>query len=295
MLLQVVLPLSLAFIMFSLGLGLTLEDFTRVAKAPKAFFVGATAQLVLLPSVAFGLLQIFPLPPELATGVMIISFCPGGVTSNILTKFAGGALALSISMTAVVSLLSVVTVPLLVTWSSQHFMGTAAPDISVGKLAVSMFAITAVPVVIGLAVRRAAPEKAVRAEPWVSRVAAGLFALIVIGALASNWQLFIDNIGTLGEVLIALNLILLALGHGIARLVGLERDQRVAIAIETGVQNGTLGITVGSLIMESATGLPPLSLPSGVYGITMYLVTAPYIAWARRSRQAADASSAESL
>lgn len=289
MLIQVVLPLSLAFIMFSLGLGLTIEDFTRVAKAPKAFFAGATAQIFLLPAVAFGLLQLFPLPPELATGVMILSFCPGGVTSNILTKFAGGALALSISMTAVVSLLSVVTVPLLVTWSSTHFMGTAAPDISVGKLAISMFAITAVPVAIGLFVRRAAPEKAIKAEPWVARIAAGLFALIVVGALASNWKLFVDNIGTLGPVLVAVNIILLALGHTIAAGIGLERDQRVAIAIETGVQNGTLGITVGSLIMESANGLPPLSLPSGVYGITMYLVTAPYIVWARRGRSAATA------
>ena len=282
MLLDVFLPLSLAFIMFSLGLGLTFGDFTRVAKAPRGFVIGAAAQIALLPLVAYLLLQIFSLPPELALGVMILSFCPGGVTSNILTKFAGGAVALSVSLTAVVSLLSVVTVPLLVAWSATAFMGVAAPDVDVGGLAVAMFAITAVPVFIGVMIRRFAEGFANGFEPWASRIASVLFLVIVVGALAANWSVFVSNLWTLGPVLVLLNAIMLALGFAFARVAGLSRKEGVAVAMEAGVQNATLGITVGSLIAEQAAGLAPFSLPSGVYGITMYAVVAPFILWARR-------------
>lgn len=279
--LTVFLPLSLAFIMFSLGLGLTLADFTRVAKFPKAFFVGFLAQVVLLPVVAFILLMFFNLPGELALGVMILSFCPGGVTSNIMTRLAGGALALSISLTAVFSLLSVLTVPLLVAWSATHFMGTAAPSINVTGLAISMFAITAIPVFLGLVLRHFASRFAVSAEPWFTRVATILFVVIVVGALAANWSVFIENLTILGPLVIALNVVLIGIGYLLARMTQLDIRETAAIAIETGVQNSTLGITVGSLIMEAANGLPPLSLPSGVYGITMYLVTIPFVLWMR--------------
>lgn len=283
MLLDVFLPLSLAIIMFSLGLGLTIDDFARVARLPKAFAIGAMAQIVLLPAAAWLLLRMFSLPPELALGVMILSFCPGGVTSNILTKLAGGAVALSVTLTAVVSLVSVVTVPLLVAWAADALMGVAAPDVNIGRLGVSMFAITAVPVALGVAVRAKATSFANRAEPWVSRAANVLFVVIVIGALASNWTLFIENLPLLGPALILLNVVLLGLGMMLARIGGLDAGESTAISLETGVQNATLGITVGGLIAAEAAGaLPPYALPSGVYGITMYLVTAPFILWMRR-------------
>ncbi|MEX3011439.1 bile acid:sodium symporter family protein [Hoeflea sp. TYP-13] len=284
MLLSVFLPLSLAFIMFSLGLGLTVGDFARVVSQPKAFFAGAFSQVVLLPLVAFVLLHLFDLPAELAVGVMILSFCPGGVTSNIITKLAGGGVALSVTLTAVVSLLSVITVPLLVAWSADYFMGTSAPDINVSTLALAMFAITAVPVAIGVALRHRALALAERIETTVSRIAMVLFVVIVAGALASNWGLFISNLALLGPLLILLNVIMLLVGLGVGRVLSLERGEGIAIAIETGVQNSTLGITVGSLILEAANGLPPFSLPSGVYGITMYFVALPFILWMRRSR-----------
>ncbi len=285
MLLTVILPLSLAFIMFSLGLGLTGADFARVLRIPKAFAVGAVAQIVLLPVVAFLLLLLFPLPPEIAVGVMILSFCPGGVTSNILTKLAGGTLALSITLTAIVSLLSVITVPWFVGWSADHFMGLAAPAIDVTSLAVSMFAITAVPVALGVALRHFAPGWATKAEPWAGRVALVLFVVIVIGALASNWTLFVENLPVLGPVLVLLNVLMLVIGMAAARLAGLSRGDAIAIALEAGVQNATLGITVGGLIAVGAAGFSPFALASGVYGITMYLVTAPFILWMRRSRR----------
>ncbi len=283
-LLSVFLPLSLAFIMFSLGLGLTVADFKRVVAQPRGFVAGAVSQIVLLPLIAFILLQFFNLEPELAVGVMILAVCPGGVTSNIMTRLAGGAVALSVTLTGVVSLVSVVTVPLLVAWSADYFMGQTAPDIDVTALALAMFAITAVPVAIGVALRHFATAFARGIEPMVMRIATILFVVIVVGALAANWSLFVANLARLGPLLVILNVVLLAAGLGFASLLGLEREDRVAVAIETGIQNSTLGITVGSLIVEASQGLPPFSLPSGVYGITMYVVSLPFVLWMRQGR-----------
>lgn len=280
-LITVFLPLALAIIMFSLGLGLTLEDFRRVFVAPKAFGIGALSQIVILPIVAYAIAVAFGLRPELAVGLMILSFCPGGVTSNILTKFARGDLALSISLTGVISLVAVVSVPLLVAFSADHFMGVDAPPVNVTSLAVAMFLITALPVVLGMAMRHYAPRATGVVERPLEWVAVVLFVIVVVGALAANWALFVENLAVLGPAVVVLNIVLLALGLGLARLAALDGRQATAIAIETGIQNATLGITVGSLIVEQASALPPFSLPSGVYGITMYAVSLPFVFWRR--------------
>ena len=280
-LITVFLPLALAIIMLSLGLGLTIDDFRRVVLEPKAFAIGAVAQLVLIPLVAYGLAVLFRLPPELAVGMMILSFCPGGVTANLLTKLAGGEVALSISLTGVISLVTVFTMPVLVVLAADHFMGLDAPAVNVTALGVSMFLITFVPVVAGIAIRRFAEGFAVSLDAVLSRIAVVLFVVVVLGALAANWRLFIENLALLGPGLVILNVVLLAAGMGLARAFGLTRREGKAIAIETGIQNATLGITVGSLIVEQASALPPFSLPSAVYGITMYLVSVPFVMWLR--------------
>ncbi|MFH1794196.1 MAG: bile acid:sodium symporter family protein [Pseudomonadota bacterium] len=281
-LITVFLPLALAVIMFSLGLGLTVADFARVAAQPRAFGVGAFSQLVTIPLVAFLIAKAFGLPPELAVGLMILSFCPGGVTSNILTKLAKGDLALSISLTGVISLVAVFTMPPLVAYFARHFMGLDAPPVDVTRLGISMFLITAAPVVIGILVRRFAEGLALSIEPIVEKLALVLFVVVVIGALAANWALFVANLAVLAPSLVVLNVALLAIGLALGRVFALGPAQSTAIAIETGIQNATLGITVGSLIAEQAGALPPFSLPSGVYGITMYLVTIPFVLWRRR-------------
>ena len=172
------------------------------------------------------------------------------------------------TLTGVVSLVSVVTVPLLMAWSANWFMGRAAPDIDVTALALAMFAITAVPVAIGVAIRHFAGALATRIEPMVMRIATVLFIIIVIGALAANWSLFITNLAVLGPLLVVLNIVLLAVGMGFARILGLDRGDSIAVAMETGIQNSTLGITVGSLIVEAAQGgcrpsaCPPASTAS---------------------------------
>lgn len=283
-LLNVVLPLALAFIMFSLGVGLTLADFARVVKLPKAFFAGAAMQLVLLPVTAFVLLQIFSLPPELAVGVMILSFCPGGVTSNMLTRMAGGAVALSITLTGVISLLSVLTVPFLVVWAMGEFMGDGGTAVSVTSIAVAMFLITTVPVAIGVALRHFATGFADRIETGCIRVAGVLFAVIVLAALAANWGPFIENLPTLGPLLVVMIIALLSISFMVSRFLGLERGDSIAIALEAGLQNGTLGITVGTLLVEAAAGLTPFTLPSAIYGIVMYVITLPLVLWLRGQR-----------
>ncbi|WP_127114852.1 bile acid:sodium symporter family protein [Shimia sediminis] len=274
MLIDVALPLSLAFIMFSLGFGLTFADFGRVLAMPRAALTGMVLQVIAVPLVAFGLLKLVNLPPALAFGVMILAFCPGGVTSNILTKLAGGNVALSITLTAIVSLLSVVTVPILVDWAAGAFLGEAAVQINVTGIAISMFAITAVPVLIGLLLRFVAKGFAERTESVISTIAVVLFVVIVIAALATNWQMFIDNIGRLGPLLIGMNALLLILGVLIARGVGLSGGDGLCISVEMGVQNAALGITVAGLVAKTG-GIPEFAVPAALYGITMYVVTIP--------------------
>lgn len=281
LLLDLFLPLSLAVIMLSLGLGLTLGDFGRVVRLPRAFIAGAIAQVILLPLVAFGLLMIVPLPPELALGVMILSFCPGGVTSNVLVRFARGALALSITLTAVVSLLAVVTVPVLVAWMAELFVG-ASTEVDVSNLAVAVFLITTLPVATGVAIRHAAPAFADRVEKPLAMLANIIFVLIVIGAVAAGAGTLLGNLATLGPLLIALNVAMLAIGLAVGWVSGLTRPERIAIALEAGVQNAALGITLGGLLADASGALPGFTLPSAIYGITMYLVVAPFLWWARR-------------
>ena len=280
-LINVVLPLSLAIIMLGLGIGLTVGDFARVLKAPRAFAIGAIAQVILLPLTAYAVVMLFALPPAIAVGFMLLGYCPGGVTSNILAKLARGDVALSVSLTAVISLLSLFTVPALAAWSVVHFMGDTAPKVSITSLTIAVFLITTLPVLIGVAIRHFATGFAQRVEPVLSALATILFIVIVAAALLGNWDILMASLPTLGPALITLNLALLLIGLGLGRLAALSRRQAKTVSIETGIQNATLGITLAALISGQTEGFSEMALPSGVYGITMYLVAAPFVAWFR--------------
>ena len=223
----------------------------------------------------------FDLSGELAVGLMILACCPGGVTSNILTKLAGGDTALSISYTAVVSVVSVITLPLIVGFSMDHFMGTKSPDIEILNLGMTMFLLTTVPVIIGMLVRRYSESTADGIEPLIGKIAAGLFIIIVIAAIASEFDTLMDNIGTLGPAVVLLNIIMLGIGWRSAMILDLEDNQATTVSIESGIQNATVGITVGGLVLapEAGATLSVLSLPSGVYGVLMYIVIAPFLYW----------------
>ncbi|MEM1293806.1 MAG: bile acid:sodium symporter family protein [Verrucomicrobiota bacterium] len=283
MIVNVILPIILGVIMFSLGLGLRGKDFSQVLQFPKAFGTGLVNQLVLLPLIGFGITLAFQLKAEIAVGMMILTFCPGGVTTNVLTRLVKGNVPLSISLTAITSLLSILTVPFLVALVTKHFMGADAPDVNIAKLGIQMFLITAVPVFLGMLLTRAAPGLVEKISGPFSKIGLVLFVLIVLAALAKNWEVVWTNLPTLGPALIVLNVVLLIVGILTSKAVRLGPRDASTIAIESGIQNGTLGIAVGTLIaVGSVENLPPTTVPAAVYGITMYLVSMPFIFWRRK-------------
>ena len=276
---DVVLPLALAFIMLALGLGLTFDDFARVVRRPRDFAVGAVSQIVVLPAVAFALASIWPMAPELALGLMIIAAAPGGVTSNILTAFARGDVALSISLTAVISLLSVITIPIIVVFAYGQFIGEqTGRDISVAGTAVSVFLIVAVPVLIGLLVSRFAEGFALRFEPAARKISAVLFVLVLAGAIYDQRANIVPYFAQAGLVTLVLNLLMMAIAYLLARMFATGPTQRIAIAIECGLQNGTLAIAVAVLLFGGGLA----TVPAATYSLIMFATALIYIALRRR-------------
>lgn len=276
---DIILPLALAFIMFVLGLGLTFDDFARVARKPRDFFVGAATQVILLPVVAFGLISIWSLPPELALGVMIIAAAPGGVTSNILTAFGRGDVALSISLTAVISLLSVITIPAVVVFAYAQLIGGQAGDVSVAGTALSVFVIVTVPVLIGLAVRRYAESFAIRIEPVARQISAGLFVLVLVGAIFQERANIATYFAQAGLITLTLNIVMMVLAYLIARIFASGPKQRITISLECGLQNGTLAIAVAALLFDGGLA----TVPAATYSLIMFATALLFIFFLRRA------------
>ena len=276
---QIFLPLSLAFIMFSLGLELTIKDFKRVALQPKDFIIGTISQLFLLPIIAFGLLSLWPLQPALAVGVMIIAACPGGVTSNLLTYLARGDTALSISLTAIISLLAVFTLPLIVSFSLHYFMdATKAPELSIGKTILGVFVITTVPAIIGMFVKKIRPAFAEKFKRLARIIASVLFALIIIGAVLAEKENMAGYFKQAGLLTLALNLIMMALAIFLSKFSGLGQRQQIAITLECGLQNGTLAIFVAATLIGNKT----MMVPGGIYSLLMFVSAIAYLIVAKR-------------
>ena len=279
MIIDIFLPASLIFIMLTLGLGLESSDFTNLVRKPRSFFVGLTNQILLLPLVTYIIILVFGITKEAAVGMMILACCPGGVTSNIITKLAKGDTALSISYTAFNSILAIVTLPLIVGFSMKSFMGQEAPDVNILSLGLTMFFITAVPVGIGLLIREKNKYYADKLEPKASKISTILFAIIILGALLSEWETFINNFVLLGPAIVLLILAMLTIAYRSSKLFKMSDKQSITVAIESAMQNGTVGITVGNLIINPESGLSILSIPSGVYSILMYLICLPFVFW----------------
>lgn len=280
---QVFLPLSLAFIMFSLGLALVGADFKRVFTKPKDFLVGAFSQVVLLPLVAFAIVSFWDLDPALAVGVMIIAACPGGVTSNLLTHLARGDTALSVSLTAVISLLSVVTLPVIVGFSIVTLMGAEAPEMNVAKVAGGSFVIVAVPVLLGMFVRRYAEGFALRFERIARHVSSALFVIIILGAIYSLRDQIAGFFADAGMVALVLNAVMMVLAFYLARFAGLAGPQRIAITLECGLQNGTLAIFVAATLIGNQT----MMIPGAVYSLVMYATAAVFMPMVMRNGRGA--------
>ena len=277
---DVILPIALAFIMFALGLGLTFDDFARVAKRPRDFLVGALCQIALLPLVAFLIVSVWPIAPELALGVMIIAAAPGGVTSNILTAFGRGDVALSISLTAVISLLCVFTIPLIVVFSHAQFMGEdGGGSVSVAGTAISVFLIVTLPVLAGLFVRRFAEGFAIGFESLARTISAVLFVLVLAGAVYSQRDNVVAYFSQAGPITLALNVVMMALAYVVARMFATGVRQRIAISIECGLQNGTLAIAVATLLFGGSAAI----VPAATYSLIMFATALIFIAFIRRN------------
>ena len=273
---DVVLPIALAFIMFSLGLGLSISDFTRIFVKPKEFFVGFVSQLIILPIVALILVFIWPLSPEIAIGVMIIAAAPGGATSNILTSFAKGDVALSISLTAVISILSVITIPLIL-GISLSLLGTnlASEGISLIDIALKMFLIVTVPVLIGMLLKNILSSL----ENIAKKISTILFFLVLLGAILAERENVITYFAQAGLITLVLNILMMLIAYYLSKSLISNVSQQRAITFECGLQNGTLAIVVANVFFDGGAYL----IPAATYSLIMYATALPYIYYLRRN------------
>ena len=262
-------PIILALIMLGLGLGLKVEDFTRVLKTPKDFFVGFFSQLIILPLIAYLLIIILKVPPEIAIGVMIIAAAPGGVTSNILTKFANGDVALSISLTAVISLISIITVPLIIFTSADLFGITdISQNISMTGIALKMFLVVTVPVILGMIIRKFA-ENFVNSKIQIfEKLNIILFVIFFIAAFYEERESFIDFLMQAGFITFILNITMMIVAYYLGKTFASGIKQQKCIALECGLQNGTLAIFVSTQIF--GTDIVYIT-PTAAYALIMYI------------------------
>ncbi len=276
---EFVLPAVLFLMMFTMGLSLTLADFQRVFKFPKAVGLGLFNQLLVLPCVAFSLVAIFDLAPELAIGMMILSACPGGIVSNAISYFGKADVALSISLTAIVSLIALITMPTITAFAVSHF---GASD-SMGPfpyltLMTTLMLITVIPVSSGMLLRAQLPSFAERALPLLDKVTGLLFLGVVCAAVINTWDEAIANLPALGLVLVSLGMILLLWGVGTSKLFGLPAKSGATIAFETSIQNVATAILIGGTVLQN----PGYYLPAALYGIIMYIPAGILVFYMRR-------------
>ena len=277
---DVILPLALAFIMFVLGLGLTWADFSRVIKQPRDFFVGAFSQIILLPIIAFVLVKVWSIAPELAIGVMIIAAAPGGVTSNLLTSFAKGDVALSISLTAIISLLCVVTIPFIVLTSVELLGGSnITQDISLLGMSRDMFLIVTVPVILGMLLRKISSDVALKLEPVAKKVSIALFVLVLLGAIAAERENVISYFAQAGLITLILNVVMMIVAYYVAQFLASGTKQKKCITIECGLQNGTLAIFVATSIFGGGMYV----IPAATYSLIMFVTSLIFVYLVRKA------------
>ena len=271
-------PVCLAIIMFGLGLGLTVSDFTRLLKIPRDFIVGFFGQVILLPIVAFILIQIISLPPQIALGTMIIAAAPGGVMSNILTKFANGDVALSISLTAVVSLISVITVPLII-YNSADFLGIEiTKKISMLNIALKMFVAVTIPVIFGMIVRALMTDYIVSKTLLVQRLSLILFLVIFTAIWVEEWNRIVSFLARAGLIALILNLTMIFLGYYLAKYLTSGVEQRKCISLECGLQNGTLAVFVGTQLFDNVVFM----VPTAAYALIMFTTATIFVLIVRK-------------
>jgi bile acid:Na+ symporter, BASS family len=279
---QLFLPLALAVIMFGMGLSLTFNDFKRILIYPKAVTLGLINQLILLPLVAFGLIHLFNLQPELAVGLMILAACPGGATSNLITHLSKGDAALSITLTAFSSLITVVTIPFLVNFSIIYFLPNGEEQqLNILGTVISVLLITIIPVFLGMMIFKKAPRLAKKWDVPFRKVSAIFFVIIVIAAVLKEKDQMLEFFAQAGPVALTLNLSTLALGYFSGKMFKLNSRQSITLAIESGIQNGTLGIMIAATLLMNSV----MSIPSAIYSLIMFGTAAGLIISGNKKKQ----------
>ena len=267
-------PIALALIMLTLGLGLTTSDFTRVIKRPKDFLVGLICQVILLPIIAFVLIKILNVQPALALGVMIIASAPGGVTSNILTKFANGDVALSVSLTAIISLLSILTVPFIVIQSADLLnINYITQQISMSGISIKMFLVVTLPVLIGMLIRKLANKFIITRTALIEKISLILFIVVFISIWIEEWENIITYLSRAGIITLILNITMMTLGFYVAKIFVSGIAQRKCISLECGLQNGTLAVFVSTQLFDDVIYL----IPTASYALIMFVTSIIFV------------------
>ncbi len=272
-------PLALALIMLALGLGLSTQDFLRVIRQPKDFIVGLICQLILLPIIAFILIKIFNTPLELALGVMIIAAAPGGVTSNVLTKFANGDVALSVSLTAIISLFSIISVPFIV-FTSADLLGISniSKEISMIGISMKMFLVVTLPVLLGMLIRKFATNFITSKTQLIQRISIVLFIIVFAAIWVEEWENIMSYIAQAGAITLVLNIVMMIVGYYFAKYLASGLAQRKCISLECGLQNGTLAVFVASQLFSDITFL----IPTAAYALIMFVTSILFVLFVRK-------------
>ena len=267
-------PLALALIMLGLGMSLTIQDFLRVIKTPKDFLVGFFSQMILLPIIAFALIKLLNTPIELALGVMLIAAAPGGVTSNVLTKFANGDVALSISLTAIISLISIISVPFIIFLSIDLLnIDYVTKEVSMLGISLKMFFVVTIPVIIGMIVRHFAENFIIKNVLIIQRLSIALFVLIFIAIYVEEWSNIVSFIARAGLIALILNVVMMVVGFYIAKFFVTGAAQQKTISLECGLQNGTLAVFVGTQLFDKMVYL----VPTAAYALVMMLTSLIFV------------------
>ena len=269
----VFLPLALFFIMMGMGLGLKIVDFKRVLVEPKGVILGLVAQLIVLPLVGFVLASIFPLTPELAVGVIILAACPGGATSNVISYLVRGNVALPITLTAISSLVTIISIPLVINLGMQMFMGADTTlQLPILTTITQIAVITLLPISLGMFINKSQPRLAAKLENIVKWLSLFFLGLIFFGLLLKERANLLPFFLQVGGVTLSLNLITMFLGYAIATFAKLDDKSRKTITVEVGIQNGTLAITIASTLLNT----PSMAIPAAIYSLLMFLTSAGF-------------------
>ena len=276
---SIILAFSLMVIMFGMGLSLTTDDFKAVFVRPKAILIGLFCQIIILPIVGFLLINLFTLTPEIAIGIILVAACPGGATSNLITHLANGDTALSVSLTAISSLITLVSLPFIVNLGLQEVLGQGTEiQLDVIQTIGQVFAIVILPIGLGMLIKAKQPKFSEKMEKYVKKVSAIFFILVLVAVVIKEWELLAAHIQEAGLVSITLNISTMLIGYFMGYIFSLSLKQRISLSIESGIQNGTLGISIATILL----GNTAYAIAPAIYGILMFLGAGVFIFWSNK-------------